>query len=1182
MKISFTSKRLRRYRFLLYFFVPVALALTTGALFDYYAQKTLRQAQQDVALQQDEDLREAQEAAAINLQLLDVQRQVTKALSASKNHTIDEAQAYRLHTQIVDTIAQLEVRLNELGKALDQEAAIQPYQGALRSFATFRELVLMSTDLIAIDSNLAGEHLAQAGESYGEFASHVGAIGNVYLQHARRRSATAQLELVTFSGRLALISASGTVLMVVLWLLVAMSLARRLDRLSISLQHLSEDQETAQDEKTLAIVSGMANKHGTLLGDMAQAVLAFRDSRQQNRIAQAALREREALYSAIVSQAPVGIVVVDLNTLRFTNFNDATYLPLGYTREEFEKLTIYDIQSDLTPEEVDVRVRAIVEQGGLTFENRRKTKQGEVRDFWVSMRPLHLDGHDCMTGIWSDITERKKTERELLQYRDELENLVEDRTAKLRETSGELRIAKEVAEDANRAKSAFLANMSHEIRTPMNAIMGLTHLLRRDATNDHQRRQLDKVSGAAIHLLAVINDILDFSKIEAGKMTLDPTDFELERVIANVFTLTSEKAETKGLEVVANIGAVPAALHGDGVRLGQILLNFVGNAIKFTEKGSVVLHASVVQNEEDSVRIRFEVRDTGIGLSPAQQTKLFAAFQQADVSTTRTYGGTGLGLAISRRLADLMHGQVGVTSTEGSGSTFWFEAPFGVVEASALRCNSTLPPQTHVLVIDDMEEAREPLADMLRGFGARADTASSGELALMKAVEADAKGDPYQMVFTDWQMPGLNGTQTWQRMRLLPLSIVPVCILVSGSSGCPYEDLDAGGFAAFIPKPVMPAILADTIASTWGKARVRSEPQARTHQRIQFAPGHSILLAEDNVLNQEVALELLQDLGFTVTLAGDGLQALEYAQAQPFDLILMDVQMPHMDGMEATRNIRRLPAHTHTPVIAMTANAFAEDRAAALAAGMNDHVPKPVDPALLSQVLATWLPHAVVAVIALPDQAAPAALQTDADQTLRVQLERLAALDLQAGLRSFQGNAKRLTKWLTEFSRNHPQEVELTRDDIRKGDQESAHRRLHTLKGLAGTAGLLELQTRANVAEIALKQANSPQAMNVALDQLDTCMQQVLGELKELHDDPSTALEDVDTAQLHARLEHLRRLLEQDDLDAAEVYAELQRPLAAQYPRQARVLGKAIDDFSFDKGLTLLNELLDGEAGNTG
>jgi HPt (histidine-containing phosphotransfer) domain-containing protein len=223
-----------------------------------------------------------------------------------------------------------------------------------------------------------------------------------------------------------------------------------------------------------------------------------------------------------------------------------------------------------------------------------------------------------------------------------------------------------------------------------------------------------------------------------------------------------------------------------------------------------------------------------------------------------------------------------------------------------------------------------------------------------------------------------------------------------------------------------------------------------------------------------------------------------------------------------------------------------------------------------------------VAVIALPDQAAPAALQTDADQALRVQLERLAALDLQAGLRSFQGNAKRLTKWLTEFSRNHPQEVELTRDDIRKGDQESAHRRLHTLKGLAGTAGLLELQTRANVAEIALKQANSPQAMNVALDQLDTCMQQVLGELKELHDDPSTALEDVDTAQLHARLEHLRRLLEQDDLDAAEVYAELQRPLAAQYPRQARVLGKAIDDFSFDKGLTLLNELLDGEAGNTG
>jgi CheY-like chemotaxis protein/HPt (histidine-containing phosphotransfer) domain-containing protein len=378
----------------------------------------------------------------------------------------------------------------------------------------------------------------------------------------------------------------------------------------------------------------------------------------------------------------------------------------------------------------------------------------------------------------------------------------------------------------------------------------------------------------------------------------------------------------------------------------------------------------------------------------------------------------------------------------------------------------------------------------------------------------------------------------------------------------------------------MPAILADTIANTWGKARLRAEPQARKNQQIQFAPGHRILLAEDNILNQEVASELLQDLGFAVTLADDGLHALEYAQAQAFELILMDVQMPHMDGMEATRKIRQLPAYTQTPIIAMTANAFAEDRAAALAAGMNDHVPKPVDPALLAQVLATWLPHAVVAVNVGPDHTAPVTREADTNEDLRAQLKRLPALDLQAGLRSFQGNEKRLTKLLMDFSRNHAQEVELTRDDIQKSDLESAHRRLHTLKGLAGTAGLLELQAKAATAESALKQTGSTQVMNVALDQLDTCMQQVLRELKGLHHDPATAQEAVDIGQLHAQLEHLRRLLEQDDLDAAEVYAELQRPLAAQYPRQARALGKAIDDFSFANGLALLNELLAGKMGS--
>ncbi len=1184
-----TRSKLRRIRFLLYLFVPVALAFTCGTIFDHWAQSMLRQAQETMSAEVDADARSAAEAADISRSLLLIQQRVSMVLSEAKKGKIDEGQAYRLHTQIVEQVATLRTRITQLDSAQENAPIRAKLKTAIGAFGQFQEFVLMSTDIISIDPKRASEHLTEAGQHYSDFALLLSDVTGIYMRHALKHSEKSRADLARTAQQLSAFSTLATLALIGLWLMVAMSLARRLDLLQNSLQELSQGKGESANEQAFGAITAMARRSGTLIGDMASAVLAFRRAHEERQLAQDTLREREELYSTIVNQAPIGIVVVDLETLHFTSFNRATHEPLGYSAEEFSQLTVYDIQANDNREEVDQRIRTIIAQGGIEFENQRRTKSGELRDYWISMRPMALRTGTFMTGIWVDITERKRNERELARYRDELETMVASRTAELELTSHALELqteelqvtnkalrgAKEAAEEANRAKSSFLANMSHEIRTPMNAIIGLTHLIRRDTTSQRQRQQLDKISGAAMHLLAVINDILDFSKIEAGKMTLDPTDFELERVVANVFTLTNEKAEEKGLEVVADIRNVPEMLFGDGVRLGQILLNFVGNAIKFTQQGSVVLHGEVLRTAGDVAHVRFEVRDTGIGLTDEQQARLFAAFHQADVSTTRTYGGTGLGLAISRRLADLMGGRVGVTSAVGKGSTFWFEAPFGVPREAAPRSAGALPPRTRVLVIDDMEEAREPLVDMLTSLGARADAVSNGSMALERISEADATGDPYLMVFTDWQMPGLNGTQTWQRMRQLPLRLIPVCVLVSGSSGCPVEDLESNHFADFIAKPVMPARLAECIAKTWGLAQVAGERGSVSAAVPHFNPGKRILLVEDNALNQEVAIELLASMGFEVDLAEDGVYAVQKASQQGYDMILMDMQMPRMDGLEATRQIRQLATHANTPIVAMTANAFAEDRAAAVAAGMNDHLAKPVDPNLLAHVLAVWMPDAV-SHLQSPASAAKATLQAAVEDEQVALMESLSAvhgLTLTLGLRSFRGNAQHLAKLLQRFATEHSQDTTLVRKHLDAGDTETAQRALHTLKGLAGTAGLIELQTLATEAEQRVRHGDPRPQVEEALQAMEPVMDAIAQSLSQLFPQPLQS-PGMGREALLKQLEGLRALLAADDLDAAEAFAALRDAMALHFPGQYRALGRAIDDFALDEALQLLDALM--------
>jgi len=735
------------------------------------------------------------------------------------------------------------------------------------------------------------------------------------------------------------------------------------------------------------------------------------------------------------------------------------------------------------------------------------------------------------------------------------------------------------AEAAARMKSEFLANMSHEIRTPMNAILGMSRLALMAEPNPKLRNYLGKILGAGEHLLGIINDVLDFSKIEAGRMSVESAPFALDGLLEHLAGIAAIKLDTRQVELVFRVAPdVPPQLVGDALRLGQVLINLTNNAVKFTERGEIVVAVELVEPVDRAAgkaRLRFSVSDTGIGMSGEQLAGLFQAFTQADNSITRKYGGTGLGLTISKQLVELMGGAISVASTPGAGSRFSFTVPLGLVDA----CAPAVPPsamlgQARVMVVDDSASAREALVEMLGAYGIRASAAGSGEEALQLLAQAAGAGQPYELVLMDYLMPGWDGVETIRRIRADARFGAPPAILMV--SVCSREavlqeqaELPLDGF---LTKPVNPALLHHSVLRALHPelALPAQDAQAADAGAPDLArlDGARILLVDDNANNRDVALEFLAAARMRVDVAADGAEAVAMVKDGDYDLVLMDIQMPVLDGLSAAREIRTLPGCERLPIVAMTANALSGDREKSLAAGMNDHVVKPIDPDLLLRALLRWIDPRRLLGRALPDLCAEL---PETGPQAAAPLPPLAGVDWSQALASAGGEPARLRRRLASFAREYGDAPRLIRAALAEGADEVLLGLAHNLRSgatyigaaaLARIAGDLEQDLRAGRRE---RLALLAPELSLALDAVLVGLARAAGTMA-----PAPAPK----AELGAIVRRLAAYLRADDARAEDALAELQVALPhGAHGGLLAALRKAVDEIEYGAALALLREL---------